>query len=592
MPTDADACDSNTVSWANRAVIPVLVTVSPETPVQEAIARMDKAQANCVVITQQQRPVGVFSCQDLARLIASGQALADQSISAVMTPQLRTLRVADIQDIWDIFQQMQQYQLHYFPVVNDQHQLVGLVTECSLLQALSLGAKQPESLEPSAANQAASESCGQKNHADLAASIACRTAELRQAEHRWRTLLEEVQLMVVGINREGKLTYANPFFLKLTGYSAAEAIGLDWFRCFVPPSERPKIYEYFQQLCRQQTSGQQTSGQQTSGQQTSSQQTSGQQTSGQQPSGPSDVPLQCQNSILTQSGAERMIIWHNTVLRDRDDNIIGTISLGEDITERFTIAKMKGEFIAMVSHELRTPLTSLHGGVKLLAQGIVPSQSEQGQHLLQLAVTSSERLVRLVNDVLDLEQLELGKQRLQKQFIQTQALTSQLFDAFQQMGNPKKLALDVCDPGIGIMADGDRLSQVLTHLLDNAMKFSLPNTTIRLTVALCQNEPVASSQGPSAQGPSAQGPSAQGPKAASDTVLFSLCDQGIGIPPEQRDRVFERFAQARYAQAQGGTGLGLTICRNVVEQHGGKIWVESTVGQGSCFCFTVPLQDQ
>lgn len=410
------------------------------------------------------------------------------------------------------------------PIYDQQGTLVGVVgisddiSDRKRLEA--------ERTEVTAALQRAYDQLDQ-SHEALESRIASRTAKLRQAEHRWRTLLENVQLVVIGLDTAGKVTYANPFFLKLTGYTAKEVTGVDWFDRFIPPSEHPEITDYFQQLHCQRT-----------------------------------VPLQYQNAILTHSDEKRLILWNNTVLHDLQNNIIGTMSIGEDITERFAIARMKGEFIAMVSHELRTPLTAIHGGIKLLSQGIVPSQSEQAQNLLQVVTQSSQRLVRLVDDILELERLESGKHPLQKQWLNTQAVTHQVIDELQVIARKANVSIDLNDPGRQVLADSDRLKQVFTNLLDNAIKFSPPNSTIQIVVTAHNR----------------------------NSTLFTVRDWGKGIPTEQCTTIFERFTQADGVSASGkdGTGLGLTICQSIVEQHGGTMWVESTLGEGSCFYFTIP----
>ncbi len=238
------------------------------------------------------------------------------------------------------------------------------------------------------------------------------------------------------------------------------------------------------------------------------------------------------------------------------------------MTERFAVDKLKGDFVAMVSHELRTPLTAIHGGIKMLSQGIVPSQSEQGRHLLRVAAESSERLVRLVGDILALERLESGTSPLRKQLIHTQRLTRQVTDTFELLANKANVSVAVDDPGFQLMADNDRLNQVFTNLLDNALRFSPAGSTVRITVTADRTGEILD----------------------ENSTCFSVRDEGSGIPAEEQDRVFERFTQARHSSAQrkGGTGLGLTICRNIVEQHDGKIWVESAVGEGSCFYFILP----
>ncbi|MEL7068745.1 MAG: ATP-binding protein [Cyanobacteria bacterium J06581_3] len=530
-------------SHTHIAIEPVAATVSPEVSIETAIAQMSDAQSSYVLITQQQRPVGIFTEQDLVKLIASTQIIAEQPISTAMTPIPKTIQADDVEDAFSLYHQMQRHQLRYLPVVaNESEQLVGVVTHNSLLKALTSAKASSQ-----AKQQANQTNSFNRSRAFLQSQVASQTAELYQAEHRWRTLLENVQLVVIGLDIRGKVTYANPFFLALTGYTAEEMKKADWFRYFIPHKEHSAMTHYLQQLHLDR-----------------------------------DVPLQYQNTILTKSGEERSIVWNNTVLRDSDDQVIGTMSIGEDITERFAVEHIKGEFISMVSHELRTPLTAIHGGVRLLSQGIVPSESAPGKALLQVVAKSSERLARLIDDILELERLESNEQPLHKQWLNTQSLTHQVTKTFEVMAGQAKIAIDVCDPGIQLLADSDRISQLLENLIDNAIKFSPAASAVRLTVE---------AQGSFSNHAGKSTDSGANSTANSkSSVLFTVCDQGRGIPPEKCEHIFDRFVQVNQTDNsdKGGTGLGLTICRKIVEQHGGKIWVESTPGEGSCFSFTLP----
>ena len=246
----------------------------------------------------------------------------------------------------------------------------------------------------------------------------------------------------------------------------------------------------------------------------------------------------------------------------------------EDPTELDEIARIKAEFVAMVSHELRTPLTTIHGGIKLITKGIVPVESEQAQQLLQAAAISSQRLIQLVDDILTLESPVPRQLSIKKQQVNTRMITSQVVDSFELIRQKYSVDIEVCDPDIKIYADSDRIVQVLTNLIDNAIKFSPPGSTIKITVTS-----------------DAGYQDLEGECLLNGFVLFSICDRGEGILVENQAEIFERFVQVRETDArkQGGTGLGLAICRSIIEQHSGKIWVESTEGEGSCFYFTLPV---
>lgn len=363
-------------------------------------------------------------------------------------------------------------------------------------------------------------------------------ATLFESERRWRSLLENVRLVVVGLDNSGKVEYANPYFLELVGYTQAEVIGQDWFETFLPLHQKKLVQNNFLELLAHK------------------------------------LYLHTQTVILTKSGEERVIAWNNTQLQDTEGYIIGTLSIGEDITERQVIERMKDEFISVVSHELRTPLTSIHGALNLLSSGLVQTQSDKGRRVIEIAATSAERLVRLVNDILELERLESGKISLSKQTCNAAELMQQAIDMIQVMANRAGITLCFTPQPIQFNADPDRIIQVLTNLLGNAIKFSSRGSTVWLTIEQRNNEKdqflISNSE--------------------FSHVLFKIQDQGRGIPEDKVESIFERFHQVDTSDSRqkGGTGLGLAICRSIVQQHGGRIWVESTLGKGSSFYFTLP----
>lgn len=352
-------------------------------------------------------------------------------------------------------------------------------------------------------------------------------ATLCEAERRWRSLLENVQLLVVNLDRFGKVEYINPFFLELTGYNQEEVIGEDWFANFLPQAQRQQVHECFQEMLAQ------------------------------------EFHPYYQNPILTKSGQERAIAWNNTLLQNVQGEIIGTISIGQDITERQMMERTKDEFISVVSHELRTPLASIQGGLNLISSGLINPQSDKGHHVIEIVTENTDRLVLLVNDILELERLKLGKVKLLRKTCNATDLICKARDVMQLLANRSRITLSVSAQPIQVYADCDRIIQVLTNLISNAIKFAPEGSTVSLTVE--QQE-------------------------ASNQVLFQVKDQGRGIPADKLDSIFERFQQvdASDSRKKGGTGLGLAICRSIIEQHGGKIWAESVLERGSSFCFTLP----
>lgn len=352
-------------------------------------------------------------------------------------------------------------------------------------------------------------------------------ANLRELERRWRTLLENVRLVVVGLNRNAQVEYANPFFLELTKYAPEEVLHQDWFHTFVPQSQLQQAKETFQEILEEQSHP------------------------------------HYQHSILTKSRAEKIIAWNSTLLRNIQGEVSGMMSIGLDVTESHAIEQMKDEFISVASHEMRTPLTSIHGVIQLLEVGRLGNLSPAGQEMINLARRNTERLISLLNDVLDLERMESGKDQLERQDCDSSELINQAIEIVNYMAQEHQILLKTNLCSIKLWADPDRILQTLTNLISNAIKFSDVGSTIWIT---SQQE--------------------------NQEILFKVKDQGRGIPTDKLEKIFERFHQvdATDARKKGGTGLGLSICRTIVEQHGGKIWVKSVLGQGSSFYFTLPIK--
>ena len=246
-----------------------------------------------------------------------------------------------------------------------------------------------------------------------------------------------------------------------------------------------------------------------------------------------------------------------------------TLHIINDITER---KRLENEFISLVSHELRTPLTSLLGALDLLSAGQLGDLTDRGKQVLSIANTNTERLIRLVNDILDLERMKSGTIAMQKRLCNLSKLMVQATEAMQTLADQAQITLTTQPLDLKLQVDCDRFLQTLTNLLSNAIKFSPAGSTVWLNAEQIDR---------------------LSPFSALDTptLLITVKDQGRGIPADKLQVIFERFQQvdASDSRDKGGTGLGLAICRNIIEQHGGKIWAESKLGEGSTFYLTLPL---
>jgi PAS domain S-box-containing protein len=247
-------------------------------------------------------------------------------------------------------------------------------------------------------------------------------------------------------------------------------------------------------------------------------------------------------------------------------SITGAVVTFRDISLRLEVERMKDEFVSIVSHELRTPLTSIRGSLGLLLTGKLGELSPQGKRMLQIAVNNTDRLVRLINDILDLQRMESGRVELIQQHCNAADLMTQAVEVMQAMADKAGVKLEVKPLSAKLWTDSDRILQVLTNLISNAIKFSDPGMTVLLAAELEIGNNYS-------------------------TILFQVKDSGRGIPADKLESVFGRFQQvdASDSRGKGGTGLGLAICRTIVEQHGGKIWVESSLGTGSTFYMRLPI---
>jgi signal transduction histidine kinase/DNA-binding response OmpR family regulator len=226
--------------------------------------------------------------------------------------------------------------------------------------------------------------------------------------------------------------------------------------------------------------------------------------------------------------------------------------------------RMKSDFVAVVSHELRTPLTSIKGSLEILADERYFQVSEQQAELLEICRANVDRLESLINDILDFSKLESSRLSTNMALTDLGRVLRNAAASLETMVKSRKqrLVVEIPEEMPTMLVDEMRIVQVVNNLVSNAMKFSEEGTTITLRA-----------------------------EALPDGVVVSIQDQGVGIAPENLDKLFQKFSQVDSSSTRkaGGTGLGLIISKGIVEEHGGRIWVESEVGKGSTFSFWLPL---
>ncbi|MDZ8050945.1 MAG: PAS domain S-box protein [Aulosira sp. ZfuVER01] len=352
--------------------------------------------------------------------------------------------------------------------------------------------------------------------------------ERKRAEEELRHLSLALESAVEGISQldtQGRYLKVNPAYANAVGYQPEEMIGMEWVLT-VHPEDLEKLNAAYQLML--------TNGK---------------------------VEAEARGVRKDKSVFDKQVVMVKAY--DQQQQFMGHYCFMKDISDRREIERLKDEFVSVVSHELRTPLTSISGALDLLAGEVLLAEPEEAQRMLNIAASNTDRLVRLINDILDIERIESGKVQMTPEICDAGDLMTESIEIVEEMAEQAEVTLSVLPLSAPIWADPDRIIQVFTNLLSNAIKFSPPGSTICLS----------------------------GEVLAAKRIRFQVKDQGRGIPAEKLESVFERFGQvdASDSRQKGGTGLGLAICRSILQHHNGQIWVESTLGEGSSFFFTLPL---
>ncbi|EFO81014.1 PAS/PAC sensor hybrid histidine kinase [Oscillochloris trichoides DG-6] len=263
----------------------------------------------------------------------------------------------------------------------------------------------------------------------------------------------------------------------------------------------------------------------------------------------------------------RLLQCFSAPVMDLHDRYLGRILVFRDITREREVERMKSEFVSNVSHELRTPLTSIQGTLQLVL-GPKRSGSEglpqRARDLLNVSLSNTERLIRLINDILDVAKIEQGRIELRRETLSVEDLCRAAVAEMHAFANHRGMSIDMdLQPGLpSVLADRDRSTQILINLLSNAIKFSVGSQSVLLSA-----------------------------RTDGSMVYFSVRDWGRGIDLENQERIFQKFVQIDSSATRdvGGTGLGLSISKALVEEQGGRIWLESELGRGSTFTFTLPV---
>jgi len=270
---------------------------------------------------------------------------------------------------------------------------------------------------------------------------------------------------------------------------------------------------------------------------------------------------------LRRDGSELNCEWNLTPLVNQDNQVVSVIIQGRDITQQLEAERMKQEFTSTLSHELRTPLTSIIGSLQLINSGVMGDIEKDTLELTTIAERNGQRLLDLINDILDIEKIESGKLTLSPEVLELGELITESMAL--NRGYAERFKVKFATSGalenVKVNADRKRVHQIMTNLLSNAVKFSPEGGTVEVSME----------------------------RVDGKLLRVGVHDQGPGIPEEFRGRIFGRFAQAdmSYTRQKGGTGLGLAICKRLAEMMGGGIGFFDRTGGGTIFWFDLPVQE-
>ncbi|MEI6885462.1 MAG: PAS domain S-box protein [Bacteroidota bacterium] len=363
---------------------------------------------------------------------------------------------------------------------------------------------------------------------------------LEESEQRFRAIMENVNLISANLDTNGNITFANDYFLKLTGWKREEVLGRNWFELFIPPE-----VELRQVLYSKLEKGM--------------------------------LPLSYQNEILTRNGKRRLIDWSNSVIRNAQGVIAGIAGIGVDITEQklTTEALKKSEtslkeaiatkdkFFSIISHDLRSPFNSILG----LSEHLVECIREQNNNdLEQIAVkvnNSANNTFQLLTNLLEWSRSQTNRLEFVPEHLEFRTIVEEVIKQANDIAGQKSITIISDLPKhLFVYTDKSMIKLVLRNLVSNAIKYTHAGGKIEITV-----------------------------EKSTDELLVSVRDNGIGISTENINKLFNVGVSfsTRGTKNEQGTGLGLILCKEFITKQGGKIWVESDLGKGSRFIFSIPL---
>jgi PAS domain S-box-containing protein len=347
---------------------------------------------------------------------------------------------------------------------------------------------------------------------------------IKEEKNKAQEYLNIASVIILALDLECKITMINKSGCEILNLTRKELINKDWIETAIPFRKKEEYKKFYNTLIEDKDTG----------------------------------TKYHESEIINKNGEEKIIAWRYLLLFDEKNNVIGVLASGNDITKQKEIDLMKSELINTVSHEIRTPLGSIMGFTELMIKRKL--SEEKSKSYLNTIYKESIRLMNLINDFLDIQRIENGNMLFNMEKFRINSLIDNVNGIFEN-NKTHKLVIDEFE-NIEIFADYNKILQVLTNFISNAIKYSPEAQVVNLKI-----------------------------ETINEVINFAVKDYGFGIKKEYIDKIFSKFYRIDHGKnfKIQGTGLGLAICKEIISAHGGIIWVESEIGKGSTFYFSIPL---
>jgi len=479
-----------------------MVIVNSSDTVQKTVNRMREEKIGSVLVEEDGKISGIFTERDLLNKIDFNEAIhfGEIVVGDLMTRDLKTVPHDQLQV--DTIETMQKYNIRHMPVIEN-GEIQGIVSLRDLL------ARYRDQLEQML----------EEREKELLNNL----KKTRESEERFHTIFDNSAVAITFVDNKERIATWNAFAEDLLGMNVVDLQGKP-VKDLYPSEEWERIRE--KNIRRL------------------------------------GMKHYMETKVVNKRGEAINVELSLSVIKDAEGEVIGSIGIMNDITSRKKLETLRKDFVGVVSHELRTPLIPIREGVSQVVDGLLGETTEEQKEFLNIVLSEIDRLKRIIDELLAIFKLEVGDIKLRKELVNLNALLISISSTFTPRVSKKnlELKLEFSKDDIELYADRDKLTQVFTNLLGNALKFTEEGY---LKVSIVDNE---------------------------KSLLCTIEDTGPGIAPEDINKLFQKFQQVgkRPQNEDKGTGLGLVISKDIVELHKGTIRVESELGKGTKFIFTLP----